>query len=126
MFQVSSSPLRRVSGGKLRALPDKEKCTRTFAARNVQISEETMKTIIQATSTNSFLVSMSQTWTKRNGGKFDVTKGGFHWAEICELIGLFLLSQFEDVIPISSIGLYRDDGLAVSTATPEKYEKEKL
>ena len=54
-----------------------------------------------------------------------MTMGGFHGAEICELIGLFLLSQLKDVIPISSIGLYRDDGLAVSTATPRQIENMK-
>jgi hypothetical protein len=57
---------------------------------------------------------MSQTWTKRNGGTCDVTMG--------ELIGIFLLSQLKDVIPISSIGLCRDVGLAVNTATPRQIE----
>ena len=48
--------------------------------------------------------------------------GGLHGAEICELVGLYLLSQLTEVMPIHTIGLYRDDGLAVSTATPRQIE----
>ena len=33
-------------------------------------------------------------------------------AEICELVGLYLLNQLSTVIDKSSVGLYRDDGLA--------------
>ena len=71
---------------------------------------------------SSFLFSEDQAWIKRNGGTFDVTMRGFHGAEICELVGLYLLSQLTDVIPLSSIGLYRDDGLAVSPSTPRQIE----
>ena len=48
--------------------------------------------------------------------------GGFHGAEICDLVGLFLLSQLSEVIPVDSIGLYRDDGLCASSATPRQLE----
>ena len=82
-----------------------------------QISDETKNTIMQAVS--SFLFSEDQAWIKRNGGTFDVTMGGFHGAEICELVGLYLLSQ----LTLSSIGLYRDDGLAVS---PSPHDKSKF
>ena len=34
-------------------------------------------------------------------------------AEVCELIGLFLLSHMEQLIPSEQLGLYRDNGLAV-------------
>lgn len=95
----------------------------TFAARHTQISEEVKKTIKQAT--NSFLCSKNQEWIKKNGGVFDITMGGYHGAEICELVGLFLLSQLVQVIPSPHIGLYRDDGLAVSNATPRQIENMK-
>ena len=39
--------------------------------------------------------------------------GSLDSAEVCELVGLFLLSQLEQLIPKANIGLYRDDGLAV-------------
>ena len=48
--------------------------------------------------------------------------GGYHGAEICELVGLFMLSQLVEVIPAPYIGLYRDDGLAVSPATNRQIE----
>ena len=90
----------------------------TFAAQFVDISEETKSTILQAT--NSFLCSDGKTWIKKQGGTFDITMGGFHGAEICDLIGLFILSKLRDVIP--NIGLYRDDGLAVSSGTCRQIE----
>ena len=54
--------------------------------------------------------------------------GGYHGAEVCDLVGLFLLSQLVEVIPSPFIGLYRDDGLAVSSATKRQTEimKKKL
>ena len=48
--------------------------------------------------------------------------GGYHGAEICELTGLFLLSQLCAIMPKQFIGLYRDDGLAVSSARPRQLE----
>ena len=39
---------------------------------------------------------------------------------MCDLIGLYILSQLKDVIP--NVGLYRDDGLAVSSATNRQVE----
>ena len=32
-------------------------------------------------------------------------------AEICELTGIYILSQFSTLLPQEHIGLYRDDGL---------------
>ena len=50
---------------------------------------------------------------KKDGqGLFDVTMGSWDGAEVCELVGLYLLNQLKDLIPIENAGLYRDDGLA--------------
>ena len=53
---------------------------------------------------------------------FDVTMGSYDGAEICELIGTYMLSliasKFKD-----EVGLYRDDGLAVCKASPKEIEK---
>ena len=43
---------------------------------------------------------------------------GYHVAEVCKLIGLFMLSQLAEAIPKSSIGLYRNDGLAATPVRP--------
>ena len=39
----------------------------------------------------------------------------YNAAEICELVGLYLLNQLSTVIDKSSAALYRDDGLAAIT-----------
>ena len=90
----------------------------TFATRFTEISNETKATILQAA--RSFLCSQGNDWVKKEGETFDVTMGGFHGAEICELVGSFLLSQILEIIP--NVGLYRDDGLCVSSATPRQNE----
>lgn len=53
-------------------------------------------------------------WIKKDcPNAFDVAMGAFDGAEICKLVGLFILSELEDNLGAESIGLYRDDGLAV-------------
>ena len=90
----------------------------TFATRYTDVSQDMKNTILQAT--NSFLCSNGEIWVKKHGGIFDITMGGFHGAEICDLIGLFILSKLKEILP--NIGLYRDDGLAVSSATNRQIE----
>ena len=43
--------------------------------------------------------------------------GSYDGAEICELVGLFVLDQLKRIVPRQNIGLYRDDGLAVIEST---------
>ena len=62
-----------------------------------------------------------QPWQKKGDTTFDVTMGSYDDAEICELVGSFLLSQLQNI----NIGLYRDDGLAISNATPTDTEIQK-
>ena len=47
--------------------------------------------------------------------------GGYHGAEVCDLCGLYILSQLKDVTP--NIGLYRDDGLAVNAGSKKQNEE---
>ena len=49
--------------------------------------------------------------------------GSFDGAEICELVGLFLLSKLQHLN--LNIGLYRDDGLGVTSMRPRQAEKMK-
>ena len=52
-------------------------------------------------------------WMKNSGGNsFDVTMGSFDGAEICELVGLYILHLLGDQLGVDNLGLYRDDGLA--------------
>ncbi len=60
----------------------------------------------------NFLV---QTWTKNDSNSlFDVTMGSYDGAEICELVGLFILNKLGQKFGKENIGLYRDDGLAIT------------
>ena len=44
---------------------------------------------------------------------FDVTMGSFDGAEICEIVGLYLLNKLSLLLHKKNVGLYRDDSLAV-------------
>ena len=59
------------------------------------------------------LFSEDCTWIKKNGGLFDVTMGAYDGAEICELVGTFILNAIGLKYNKREVGLYRDDGLAV-------------
>ena len=62
----------------------------------------------------SLLFSDGNTWIKNNGTTFDVTMGSYDGVKVCELIGLYLLRQLTVLTGNEFIGLYRDDGLAIS------------
>ena len=47
---------------------------------------------------------------------FDVTMGSYDGAEICQLVGLFILSKLEAKFGKNQVGLYRDYGLAILKA----------
>ena len=49
--------------------------------------------------------------------------GSYDGAETCELVGNFLLSQLQNLD--INLGLNRDDGLAVTNATPKEIENVK-
>ena len=55
---------------------------------------------------------------------FDVTMGAYDGAELCELIGLFLLSKIKKIKDLEC-GLYRDDVLSVSTL-PNREKEHKI
>ena len=50
---------------------------------------------------------------KDNDGMFDKTMGSFDGAEVCKLVGLFILNDLAKKYGTNNIGLYRDDGLAI-------------
>ena len=52
---------------------------------------------------------------------FDVTMGSFDGAEVCELIGLYILNILSDKYGKNNVGLYRDDGLVLlrNTSGPQ-------
>ena len=92
-----------------------------WAENFVAISDQEKNNII--TAKNSLLYSENQPWKKKDVKSFfDVTMGSYDGAENCDLVGLYILSQLPDLNLKS--GLYRDDGLAVSSKT--KWQNEGL
>ena len=59
-------------------------------------------------------------WQKTKNSDFDVTMGAPDGAEVCELVGLFILNQLKIKIPEVNFGLYRDDGLGEHMKMPSK------
>ena len=43
--------------------------------------------------------------------------GSFDGAEVCELVGLYLLNKLTKLLGKKNVGLYRDDGLAAVKST---------
>ena len=83
-----------------------------FAKNFANISDEAYTTIMHAR--KSLLFSNSEIWLKKENPQFDVTMGSFDGAEVCELVGQFLLHQVKQKLKNVDIGLYRDDGLGVT------------
>lgn len=83
-----------------------------FAQRYVTIEQNVIDCLLHCR--KSILFNEEATWVKSGGNLFDVTMGSYDGAEVCELVGLFLLNDLKAVVPqdIGSVGLYRDDGLA--------------
>ena len=90
-----------------------------FAKSKVRISKIDEDTIFHAR--KSLLFDGSHVWIKKKGGLFDVTMGAYDGAEVCELVGTYLLNKVTEKYPKEKIGLYRDDGLAafLNTSGPQ-------
>ena len=48
----------------------------------------------------------------------DVAMGSYMGAEICDLIGLYILNDLREILVDKSYGIYRDDGLAILENKP--------
>ena len=57
---------------------------------------------------------------KVNDDLFDVTMGSFEGVEVCKLIGLSILNDLANKYWSNSIGLYKDEGLAIFKNTTFK------
>ena len=81
-----------------------------WAGTLVEIKEEELE-VINATK-KALLYSDGQPWTKKGEEDFDIPMGSFDGAEVCELVGLYLLHLLKDTK--QDLGLYRDDMLGVT------------
>ena len=92
-----------------------------YARTIVDITPEEERIILHCR--RSLLFSKGQAWIKKEGEAFDVTMGSYGGAEVCELVGLLLLSRIQEKFPNAPIGLYRDDGLGALTLTKRQFDK---
>ena len=82
-----------------------------YASQFIEISQQQINIIMY--SRKSLLFNEGKPWCKRNSANmFDVAMGSYDGAEICELVGLFILDKLRAEFKNDNIGLYRDDGLA--------------
>ena len=62
----------------------------------------------------SLLLSNNKAWDKKQTEScFDVAMGSFNGAELCELVGIYILCFLVKLINKKDCGLYRDDGLLI-------------
>ncbi|KXJ25355.1 hypothetical protein AC249_AIPGENE10664 [Exaiptasia diaphana] len=81
-----------------------------FAKQFTTITDRDIDIIMH--SRKSLLFNSNTAWIKKSNSSFDVTMGSYDGAEICELVGLFILNDL-CTYGKDNIGLYRDDGLAI-------------
>ena len=85
-----------------------------FAEKFVDIPSEEIDIIYN--SCKSILHSRGKAWVKKKNQSeeqvFDVAMGSYSGAEVCELIGLYMLNGLSNIFGKEMVGLYRDDGLA--------------
>ena len=60
------------------------------------------------------LLYKNEPWKKKDSDNcFDVTMGSYDGAELCEFIGIYILSKLCTIVNKDDCGLYRDDGLMI-------------
>ena len=91
-----------------------------FASNYDNITVDERRIILHAK--KSLLYNSGEPWGKKTSSNlFDVTMGSYDGAESCELVGAFLLHKIKAKYG-NNFGLYRDDGLGVTSATPRQVE----
>ena len=65
-----------------------------FAKKITDISREDIQIMYHAR--KSLLFSNEKPWMKRQGNLFDLTMGAYDGAEVCELVGIFILKKISE------------------------------
>ena len=95
--------------------------TLKWAKQFVDITDEEIEIILETK--KSLIYLNGEAWTKKGDKNFDVAQGAFDSAEVCDIVGLFLLSELRKLKLNAETGKFRDDGLGVSSATPRQIEQ---
>ena len=90
-----------------------------WARQFVDISLEEENIILEAK--NSPLFKDGVPWAKKGDSFLDVGQGSYDGAESCEIIGLFILAELSKIERLN-VGIYCDDGLASTPASPRQVE----
>ena len=61
----------------------------------------------------SLLFNKSETWMTKDSGLFDVAMGDFKRAEVCELVGYFLLHKLCEKYERNNLASYCDNGIPI-------------
>ena len=81
-----------------------------FAKQYTDISDENLRIIKHCR--KSLLYNNHEPWKKKDTESyFDITMGSYDGAEVCELVGIYLLFLLASIIDKKNSGLYHDDGL---------------
>ena len=93
---------------------------------SISVNNKDIEAIFHAR--KSVLYYNDEPWLKKGERNFDVTMGVYDRAEVCELIGIFMLSLLSKYINRKHVGLYWDDGLAIlkknsGTEAKKKFKK---
>ena len=79
-------------------------------------------------SRQTLLFNNKEPWLKKSGNEeFDVPMGCFDGAEVCKLVGVYILHLLKAVMRKENVGLYHDDGLGIlrNSSGPEIERKRK-
>ena len=96
-----------------------------YAQSVTTIEEKVIKMIYHAP--KSLLFDKDTVWVKKDNPESDVTMGSYDGAELCELVGLYLLDLLTKEFGKKNVGLYRDDCVScfenISVPDSEKIKK---
>ena len=84
----------------------------TFSKGFISIIDPDLKIIKHCS--RSLLFSKEEVWNKKPTAIFfDITMGNYDCAEVCKLVGIYILPHRETMIKKNEMGLYRDNGLLI-------------
>ena len=82
-----------------------------FSQEQIDVTSKDTEIICHAR--KSLLLDEKDTWMKKQSGLLDVTMGAYDGAEVCELVGTYMLLLISEEDNKKDFRLYRDDGLGV-------------
>ena len=96
-----------------------------FAKSVTPIQDKFIETILH--SRKALLFDKNDVWVKKDNPDFDITMGSYVGAEVCELVGLYILDILTKEFGHNKIGLYRDDRLGCfqNNSSPESKKVKK-